>query len=67
MCTERTTGPTLGGWLQDPMIRLMMDSDGVTDQEMIALLQRVTTAVAARPDPLPALSQWRVPECHRAW
>jgi hypothetical protein len=67
MCTEQTTASTLRGWLQDPMIRLVMDSDGVTQHEMIALVRRVTTAVASRPDPVPTLSQWRVPEGHAAW
>ncbi len=57
MCTEQTTAPTLRGWLRDPMIRLMMQSDGVTEQEMIALVRRVTAAIAARPDPVPTLSR----------
>ncbi len=67
MCTEQTTAPTLRGWLRDPMIRLVMESDGVTEHEMIALVRRVTTAVASRPDPVAALSPWRVPEGHAAW
>jgi hypothetical protein len=67
MCTEQTTAPTLRGWLRDPMIRLVMESDGVTEHEMIALVRRVTTAVALRPNPVPGLSQWRVEEGHSAW
>jgi hypothetical protein len=67
MCTEQTTAPTLRGWLRDPMIRLVMESDGVTKHEMIALVRRVTIAVASRPDPVPAASQWRVQESHTAW
>jgi len=67
MCTEQTTAPTLRGWLRDPMIRLVMESDGVTEHEMIALVRRVTIAVASRPDPVPALSPWRVQESRTAW
>jgi hypothetical protein len=67
MCTEQTTAPTLRGWLRDPMIRLVMESDGVTEQDMIALVRRVTAAVASRPDTLPALTQLCVPEGQAAW
>ncbi|HEY1931150.1 MAG TPA: hypothetical protein VGG99_03995 [Acetobacteraceae bacterium] len=49
MCTYQITVPTIGCWLQDPMIRLMMDSDHVSDDDMIALLQRVSAAVTSRP------------------
>jgi hypothetical protein len=48
MCTQQITVPTIGCWLQDPLIRLMMDRDGVSDEEMLALLQRVSSAVADR-------------------
>jgi hypothetical protein len=48
MCTQQITVPTIGCWLQDPLIRLMMDSDRVSEEEMLALLQRVSTAVATR-------------------
>jgi hypothetical protein len=34
--------------LQDPLIRLVMDSDGVTEQAMIAILERLRIALAAR-------------------
>jgi hypothetical protein len=67
MCTEKATAPTLRGWLQDPMIRLVMQSDGVTQHDMIALVRRVAAAAAARPEPLPSLPQWPVPEGHAAW
>ena len=67
MCTEQITAPTLRGWLRDPMIRLVMQSDGVTEHEMIALVRRVTAAVASRPEPVPPLSQWRVQESRPAW
>jgi hypothetical protein len=60
MCTEPTTAQTLRGWLRDPMIRLVMDSDGVTEREMIALVRRVTTASAARSEPVRTPPQWQV-------
>jgi hypothetical protein len=61
MCIESTKAPTLRGWLRDPMIRLVMESDGVTQHEMIALVRRVTTAAASRTEP-PLPSQWHVQE-----
>ena len=48
MCTQQISIPTIGCGLEDPLIRLMMDSDRVSEAEMLALLQRVSTAVAAR-------------------
>jgi hypothetical protein len=67
MCTEQTTAPTLRGWLRDPMIRLVMQSDGVTEHEMIALVRRVIAGVASRPEALPPLSQWPVEQGPAAW
>ena len=67
MCTQQTTAWTLRGWLRDPMIRLVMDSDGVTEHEMIVLVRRVAAAAALRPDPAPGMSQWRVQEGHSVW
>ena len=67
MCTEQTTAPTLRGWLRDPMIRLVMQSDGVTEHEMIALVRRVTAGVATRPEALSPLSQWSVQQAETAW
>jgi hypothetical protein len=34
--------------LRDPLIRLVMDSDGVTEQAMIALVEQVRWSLAAR-------------------
>lgn len=51
MCTQQITVPSIGCWLRDPLIRLMMDSDRVSEAEMLALLERVSTAVAARAVP----------------
>jgi hypothetical protein len=67
MCTKQTTASTLRDWLRDPMIRLVMESDGVTDQEMIALLRRVSTAVESRSATVPSASQWRRTEYRGAW
>jgi hypothetical protein len=44
-----------------------MESNGVTEREMIALVRRVTAAVASRPDPVPTLSRWHVEEGCAAW
>ena len=53
MCSEQTTAFTLRGFLRDPMIRMVMESDGVTDHEMIALVRRVVVAAASRPQTMP--------------
>jgi hypothetical protein len=34
--------------LRDPLIRLVMESDGVTEPEMIALMDQLCRALAAR-------------------
>jgi hypothetical protein len=34
--------------LRDPLIRLMMDSDGVTEDAMVALMDQLSRALAAR-------------------
>jgi hypothetical protein len=60
MCTEPTTAQTLRGWLRDPMIRVVMDSDGVTEHDMIALVRSVITASASRSDAVPSLHRWPV-------
>ena len=67
MCTGQMTEYTLRGWLRDPMIRLVMASDGVTEHDMIALVRRVATATASRPQLLPRTGDMRVVEEHRAW
>jgi hypothetical protein len=48
MCSEQTMTCTLRDWLRDPMIRLVMESDGVTERDMIALVRRVAIAAASR-------------------
>ena len=67
MCSEQTTAFTLRGWLRDPMIRLVMESDGVTEHEMIALVRRVATAAASRPQSMPPAPQASHTEHHAAW
>ena len=58
MCTYQITVPTMGCWLEDPLIRLVMDSDHVSDDDMVTLLRRVSAAVASRPPALePARQQ----------
>jgi hypothetical protein len=65
MCTEQTTAFTLRGWLRDPMIRLVMESDGVTEHEMIVLVRRVIAGVASRPEASP--SQWPEVQSQTVW
>jgi len=52
MCMDQISEVTRGGWMQDPLIRLMMASDHVSEHEMRALLDRVSVAVAARREAL---------------
>jgi hypothetical protein len=66
MYNDDSKASTLRGWLRDPMIRLVMESDGVTDEDMIALVRRVCDAVASRPASMAHTSQWRVPDHHYA-
>lgn len=47
----------VGCWLQDPMIRLVMASDHVSEHEMRALLERVSIAVASRQEALQLVGQ----------
>jgi hypothetical protein len=39
---------TMAGMLQDPLIRMVMRSDGVSETDMSALLTRVKDTLAAR-------------------
>ena len=53
MCYMETDTLTLAGLLADPMIRTVMDSDGVSEQEFSSLLFRVRAALVARQSQLP--------------
>lgn len=54
MCmTDRGT-LTLAGLLQDPLTRLLMQSDGVTEEEFAQLLHRVQDCLLAREADEPA-------------
>jgi hypothetical protein len=49
----------LTSMLRDPLIRLMMHSDGVTERAMLALVEQVRRSLAARKRPkgsVPALT-----------
>jgi hypothetical protein len=48
MCAETDCEATFGDLLRDPLIRLVMASDGVTDRDMVALRDQVRRALAAR-------------------
>ncbi len=48
MCTITVSTLTLTGLLQDPLTRLVMRSDGVTEQDFSDLLRRVQDTLIAR-------------------
>ena len=48
VCAETDCEARFGDLLRDPLIRLVMASDGVTDRDMIALGDQVRRALAAR-------------------
>jgi hypothetical protein len=48
MCTASKNERCVIELLRDPLIRLVMDSDGVTEQAMIAILENLRSALAAR-------------------
>ncbi len=51
MCAASDNEAPLAALLRDPLIRLVMDSDGVTEQALIALLDQVRRSLAARERP----------------
>jgi hypothetical protein len=48
MCTASKNERCVIELLQDPLIRSVMDSDGVTEQAMVAILENLRIALAAR-------------------
>jgi hypothetical protein len=48
MCRGPDDGLRYPGLLRDPLIRLMMKSDGVTEGEMIELMGQLRRALAVR-------------------
>ncbi len=48
MCTVRIEALSFPGLLEDPLIRMMMDSDGVSDGEMRELMTHMRDVVVAR-------------------
>ena len=50
VCSEPDDDRGFEGLLQDPLIRLVMDSDGVTDEAMIALLDQLRRSATVRDD-----------------
>jgi hypothetical protein len=48
VCAGSGNEAGLNSLLRDPLIRLVMDSDGVTEQAMIALVEQVRRSLAAR-------------------
>jgi hypothetical protein len=50
MCAGQNDVMRFPDLLRDPLIRLVMKSDGITEQEMIALMDQLRRALAARED-----------------
>ena len=50
MCAGQNDVMRFPDLLRDPLIRLVMKSDGVTQSEMIALMDQLRRALAARED-----------------
>ena len=62
MCARANYDEAFTSLLHDPLIRLVMASDGVTDDAMIDLMTQVRQAIAAREQPRrPALNVQRAP------
>jgi len=62
VCARANYDEAFTSLLHDPLIRLVMASDGVTDDAMIDLMTQVRQAIAAREQPRrPALNVQRAP------
>ena len=48
MCQESARALTFESMLTDPLVRMMMQADGVTVQDMLSVMQVARDAVAAR-------------------
>ena len=48
MCAGQHDGMRFPDLLRDPLIRLVMESDGVTEQEMNGVMDQLRRALAAR-------------------
>ncbi len=48
MCPTSKNARSVNELLRDPLIRLVMDSDGVTEQAMIGVLEHLRIALAVR-------------------
>ena len=64
MCAEQNDVMRFPDLLSDPLIRLVMKSDGITEQEMNALMVQLRRALAAR-EGCPALRRI-IRNCRRA-
>ena len=51
MCTTTISTLTMACMLRDPLIRMVMHSDGVSDDDMSELLSRVKDTLVARGAP----------------
>jgi len=55
MCTLRVEALSFPGMLEDPLIRMMMDSDGVSDGELRELMTHLRDVVVARGETVASL------------
>jgi hypothetical protein len=61
VCAGSDDELVLTGLLRDPLIRLVTESDGVTEQAMIALVEQVRRSLAARERPMDPCRLYRQP------
>jgi len=61
VCAKADYDMTFASLLHDPLIRLVMASDGVTEDAMIELMTQVRQSIAAREQPRPTLNVQRAP------
>lgn len=54
MCMQSVEILTYPAMLEDPLIHLVMGSDGVTEAELRALMLHTRELIAARGEPIPA-------------
>ena len=56
MCAGSNDDAGLNSLLRDPLIRLVMQSDGVTEQAMIAVIDQLRRSLAARASRISSLT-----------
>jgi hypothetical protein len=57
MCAGSHEESGIACLLQDPLIRLVMKSDGVTEQDMLAVMDHLQRSLTAREDRMSSVEQ----------